>query len=62
MDPGHLEGLVVIEGREDRRKALGQQRLPGAGRPDHEQVMATGGGHLEGLTTAGQASYDGEVR
>ncbi len=39
VDPGDLERLVVIEGREDRRQSAGQHRLADAGRPDHQQVM-----------------------
>ena len=33
--------------RQDRRQARGQHRFAGAGRPDHQEVMAAGGGDFE---------------
>jgi hypothetical protein len=53
VDPGHLEGLVIVERRKDGRKALGQERLPGTGRPDHEEVVSAGGRHLKSLAATG---------
>ena len=48
VDPGHLEHLVVGQVGEDRGQAAGQHGLPRPGRPDEEDVVAPGRGHLEG--------------
>jgi hypothetical protein len=62
VDPRHLEGLVILQGRKDGWKTLGQERLSGTGRPDHEEVVSTGGCHLESLAAPAETSYDGQVR
>jgi hypothetical protein len=61
MDPGHLKGLIVVEGRKDGWNALGEERLSGTGRTDHEQVVSSGGRHLKSLAAAGKAPNDGKV-
>jgi hypothetical protein len=62
VDLGHLERLVIIEGREDGREAPREQRFASAGRPHHEQVMSTGGRHLERFASSRQAPNDGKIR
>ena len=47
MDAGDLERLLERERWEDAGESLGQHRLAGAGRADHQHVVATGGGDLE---------------
>ena len=42
-------------------EASGQHRLAGAGRADHQQVVATGGRDLERLAGAGLAPHIGQV-
>jgi hypothetical protein len=44
---GDFEQLRRRQRRQDRRKPCGQYRLAGAGRPDHEKIVAAGGGHFE---------------
>ena len=44
---GGLQGFVKRERRKNRRQPLGQHRLAGAGRPNHENVMAACRGHLQ---------------
>jgi len=48
VDLGGLEGLFKAQGREDGGQALGEHGFAGAGRADHEDVVATGGGDFEG--------------
>src|SRR5579883_875176 len=43
----HFEGLARIEGWEDSRQPRREHGLAGPRRPDHEQVVAAGGGDLE---------------
>jgi hypothetical protein len=43
-----LEHLGGLERRQQRRQALGQHRLAGAGRSDHQQVVAARRGDFEG--------------
>ena len=62
---GGLERFVEGERGEDRRQALGQHGFAGAGRADHENVVAAGRGHFEralgGLLAAHIAEVDGEM-
>ena len=44
---GRLQGLVEAERREDPGEALGEHRLAGPGRTDHEHVVRAGRGDLE---------------
>ena len=46
-DHAHLEHLGRLERRQDRGQPLRQHRLAGAGRPDHQEVVAAGGGDFE---------------
>ena len=46
-DHRHVEQLARIERRQDRGQALRQHRLAGAGRPDHQQIVAAGRRHLQ---------------
>ena len=48
VDLGGLEGFVETQRREDGGQALGEHGLAGAGRADHEDVVAAGGGDFEG--------------
>ena len=48
VDLGGFEGFFEAQRREDGGQALGEHGLAGAGRADHEDVVATGGGDLEG--------------
>ena len=47
VDLGGLERFFEAQRREDRRQALGQHGLAGAGRADHQDVVAAGGGDFE---------------
>jgi hypothetical protein len=62
---GGLEGFFKGEGREDGREAAGEHGFAGAGRADHEDVVATGGGDFEsalgGLLAADVGEVEGEV-
>ena len=46
MDLGGLEGLLKTQRREDGGEAFGEHGFAGARRPDHKDVVATGGCHL----------------
>ena len=64
VDLGGLERLFEAQRREDRGQALGEHRLAGAGRADHEDVVAAGGGDLEralGDVLAADVAEVGEV-
>ena len=62
---GGFQSLFKGERGEDGGQALGQHGLAGAGRADHENVMAAGGGYFEGalgrLLAAHILEVDGEV-
>ena len=45
---GGLNRFVKGEGRQDGGNALGQHGFAGAGRPDHQNVVATRRGHFNG--------------
>ena len=45
---GGFERFLEGERGEDRRQALGEHGFAGAGRTDHENVVAAGGGHFKG--------------
>jgi hypothetical protein len=46
-DHRDIEQFGRRERRQDRRQALRQHRLAGAGRADHQEIVAAGGGDLE---------------
>ena len=46
VDRGDLERLLQRQRRQDARQPLRQHRLPGARRPEQEQMVPTGGGDL----------------
>ena len=46
-DHRHFQGLGGLEGRQDAGEAGGEQRLAGAGRTAHQQIVASGGANLE---------------
>ena len=59
---GGFERFVEGERRQDAGEALGEHRLAGAGRADHQDVVAAGGGDLEGALGGGLAANVGESR
>ena len=61
MDPGGLQRLVVVELGEETGEALGQHRLARAGRTDHQQVVTSGGSHLDRGASQRVAPHVGEV-
>jgi hypothetical protein len=61
VDLGGLEGFVESEGREDRGETAGEHGFAGAGRADHQNVVTTGGGDLEGALGGLLAANVGEV-
>ena len=62
---GGFERFFKGERGQDRRQALGEHGFAGAGRPDHENVVAAGRGHFEralgGLLAAHIAEVDAEL-
>jgi len=46
-DHRHVEKFPGQKRRQDRGQAAGQHRLAGAGRPDHQEVVAPGGGDFQ---------------
>src|ERR1035441_4426404 len=65
MNLGCLESFFKSERSENRRQALGEHGLAGAGRPDHENVVAAGRsyfqGTLRGFLTTHIFKVDGEM-
>jgi hypothetical protein len=61
MDPITLQELSLVKGREDAREALSEHGLARARRPRQEEVMATGGGDLDGETPHRLAPHFREV-
>ena len=65
--PGHagddrdLERLVVIERRQQAGDGPRQEGLAGTRRPDHEQVVPAGQGHLERPAGDGLTAHLGQV-
>jgi hypothetical protein len=47
-DHAQFEGLGRFERRQDARHSRRQHRFAGAGRADHQEVVAAGGGDFEG--------------
>ena len=47
VDAGHLQRRRPVEIREEPREAGGEHRLSGSWGAHQQQVVATGGGHLE---------------
>ena len=61
MQLGDLEGLVARQGRKDGGQPSREHRLAGARRADHQDVVPSGGRHLEGPTRLRLPSHLGEV-
>ena len=65
MNFGGLQCLFESKGRKDRRHALGQHGFAGAGRADHQNVVAAGRGHFQralgGLLSAHIFEVDGKL-
>ena len=57
-----LQGLVLLQLRQDAGQAAGQQALAGAGRSHHEQAVTTGRGHLQRAPRLHLATHLGQVR
>ena len=60
-DHRHFEQLGGRQRRQDGRQPRGQHRLAGAGRADHQQVVAAGGGDFERALGALLALDVGEI-
>jgi hypothetical protein len=58
---GHLERLVPRHRRQDRGEPAREHRLAGAGWTDHEDVVSSGGRHLERPAGLGLTSDLGEI-
>ena len=56
-----LDGLVEGQRRQDAGEPLGEHRLAGAGRADHQNVVAAGGGDFEGALRRGLAADVAEI-
>ena len=61
VDLGGLQRFFKGERRQDGRQPLGQHRLAGAGRADHQHVVAAGGGDFEGALGRVLAAHVSEV-
>ena len=48
IDAGHIQRLVDGHARQDARHGARQQGLAGAWRPNHQDIMPAGRGHLQG--------------
>jgi hypothetical protein len=58
----HLERLVIMERRKDRRQATGEHGLPGTGRPNEQARVPAGSRDLERALCALLADDVGKVR
>ena len=61
VDARRLQALGRRQRRQDRRQPLGQHRLAGPGRADHQDVVAPAGGDHEGALGELLAAHVGEV-
>lgn len=61
VDGGDFQGFLSGEGREDAGDSFGQHGLSGAGWAGEEQVVAAGGGDLQGEAGSVLACDVGEV-
>ena len=61
VDLRDLERLLERERRQDRRQATGQHRLAGAGRADHQQVVAARRGDLQRALRVGVPAHVAEL-
>ena len=61
MDAGDLEGVDVVEPRQDPRQAPGEHRLADPGRPRQQQVVPARGRELERPARTLLAAHVGEV-
>ena len=62
VDFGGFDGLFKGERRQDAGEALGEHRLAGTGRADHQDVVDAGGGDFERAFGHGLAAHVAEVR
>lgn len=61
MDRCDLQGLVLVERRQQAGQAAGQEGLAGARRAAEQQVVRAGGGHQQGALGGGLALDLGQV-
>lgn len=61
VDLGGLNGFIEGHRRDDGGDALGQHRFAGAGRADHEEVVAAGDGDFDGAFGTGLTLDFGEI-
>jgi hypothetical protein len=57
----HPQGLVGAERRQQAGEPLGEHRLARTGRPDYQEMVGSGGCHLEGTPAQGPAPRVGQV-
>ncbi|HZL48781.1 MAG TPA: hypothetical protein VFC30_07190 [Solirubrobacteraceae bacterium] len=57
-----IDGLVMIQRRQDRRQTLSQHRLARPGRPHQHQVVSAGRGDQERLHRLALALHIGQVQ
>jgi len=62
LDHRDVEQLTRVERRQDGGEARGQHGFAGAGRADHQEVVAACGGDLEGAPRYLLATHVGEIR
>ena len=62
MDGRGFDRFLERQRRQDARQPPRQHRLAGAGRPDHQQVVAAGGGDFERAARKRLAVKIGEIR
>ena len=61
LDHRDVEQFARVERRQDRGQTLRQHRLAGAGRPDHQEVVAAGRGDFEGAARHFLAAHLAEI-
>ena len=61
VDFGGFQSFVSGKGRQDGGESLGQHRFSSAGRPNQEDVVASGGGYFEGAFDGFLAADFGKV-
>ena len=61
VNSGGIEGSGVVEIGQEPGESIGQHRFARTGRSDHEQVVTTGGGDLNGEPGQRMATNFGEI-
>ena len=61
VHPGHRQRLFGSEGGQQPGQALGQHGLARSGRAHHQQVVASGRRHFEGVAPEGLSPHIGQV-